>query len=314
MRHNRFFFDDGNVTFLVEDILYRVHQYFFCRDSNEFKDRISQLSTQQEHGSSSLPVISLHGVKPVDFDAFLSILYPLNFKTLEEHSSEEWSSILDLSTRWDFTSIRDLAIRYLKLMPLTSNQRLILGRKYAVEQWILPALQELCERPLPLTLDEARLMDFEDVVLIGSVRETIRSHLLTVENAGIRDCIESWRSGKPWQRPAKAPPAANGPEPVFTLKDPIPQPNPFWGFAPRRESAKLDGAANGTEPAHTPEDPTLQPNPFWGFAPRKESAKLDGAANGTEPAHTPEHPIPQPSLRWGGSFGVTAGKKKKKGK
>jgi len=120
---------------------------------------------------------------------------------LEERSYEELLSILDLSTLWGFTSIRKMAIRCLN--PPTPLQRLILGRKYAVEDWILPALQDLCERPLPLAFDEARLMTIEDVILVGSVRESVRSHTLTVESAGITDCIEALRNGKAWERQPK---------------------------------------------------------------------------------------------------------------
>jgi len=196
--HKRFFFEDGNITFLVDGILYRVHRYFFCRDSNEFKKRLSRLPTQ-EGATSPGPVVSLENVKSKDFDALLSVLYPLNFNVPDEYSFEELSSILDLSTRWGFTSIRDLAIRCLK--PPSPHQRLILGRKYSVKQWILPALQALCERPQPLTLDEARVMDFEDVVLVGSVREAVRSNTLTVKPTEIKDCIEAWKRGEPWTPP-----------------------------------------------------------------------------------------------------------------
>ena len=126
-----------------------------------------------------------------------------DFNASEEHSFEELSSILDLSTRWGFTSIRELAIRHLN--PPTPYQRLILGRKCAVDQWIPLALQELCERPQPLTGDEARLMDFEDVVLIGSVRENVRKRTLTVNSAEIRDCIEARRNGEPWEQLGSAP-------------------------------------------------------------------------------------------------------------
>jgi hypothetical protein len=73
-----------------------------------------------------------------------------------------------------------------------------LARKYTVKEWILPALQELCERPQPLTLDEARAMDFEDVVLVGSVREAVRSNTLRVKSTEIKDCIEAWKRGEPW--------------------------------------------------------------------------------------------------------------------
>jgi hypothetical protein len=118
-----------------------------------------------------------------------------DFNSLEEHSFEELSSILDLSTRWGFTSIRESAIRRLK--PPTPLQRLILGRKHGVDQWIPLALQELCERPQALTPDEARLLDLEDVVLIGSVREKVRKETIAENSAGIRGRIEAWRSGEP---------------------------------------------------------------------------------------------------------------------
>ena len=149
-----------------------------------------------------------------------------NFNALEEHSFEELSSILDLSTRWGFTSIREMAIR--RLNPPTPYQRLILGRKCGVDQWIPLALQELCERPQPLTPDEARLMDFEDVVLVGSVREKVRKHTLTANSAEIRDCIEAQRSGEPWESPASAP-EPPGPEPYpGRPTEPL-----GWGFAQR---------------------------------------------------------------------------------
>jgi hypothetical protein len=119
-----------------------------------------------------------------------------NYNT-QTRTFEEWSAILDLSTRWGFTSIRDLAIRCIKHPnPL---DRLILARKHAVEEWILPALLELCERPEPLGLEEASLMDFEDVVLVGSVRQTVRSSTLTVDGTGIGKCVRAWerKSEKP---------------------------------------------------------------------------------------------------------------------
>jgi hypothetical protein len=204
----------------VDGILYRVHRYFFCRDSKIFKTRLSRLPAQE---ASSL-VISIENVKSKDFDAFLSVLYPLcvlcirincncaslilsfllrDFNASEEHSFEELSSILELSTRWGFTSIRELAIRCLE--PPTPHQRLILGRKYGVDHWISPALQELCERPQQLTPDEARLMDLEDVVLVGSVREKVRNQTPTMKSAAIRDCIEARRNGEPWEQPVSTP-------------------------------------------------------------------------------------------------------------
>jgi hypothetical protein len=120
---------------------------------------------------------------------------------LQNHSFKEWSSVLDLSTRWGFTSIRELAIRCLE--PPSAYHRLLLARKFGIDQWTLPALSELCERPQPLSVDEARLMDVEDIVLVGSVRERVRSSTLTVEPSEIRSCIEAWKKGEPWRPPSR---------------------------------------------------------------------------------------------------------------
>jgi hypothetical protein len=184
----------------------------------------------------------------VDFDAFLSVLYPQyvylsqhqgacfifvpflrNFNTLEERTFEEWSSILDLSTRWGFAGIRNLAIRCLK--PPSPLRRLLLARKYAVEEWVNPALLELCERPEPLSLDEARHLDFEDVVLVGSVRQNVRSTTLATDGAGIRDCIQAWRSGEPWSRPPTPHSPVGSPAPTHPApaSRPSARVNPFAG-------------------------------------------------------------------------------------
>jgi hypothetical protein len=123
------------------------------------------------------------------------VLILRDYNTLEKRTFEQWSAILDLSTRWGFTSIRDLAIRCIK--PPNPLDRLILARKHAVEEWTLPALLDLCERPEPPSLEEARLMDFEDVVLVGSVRQAVRSSTLTADGTGIGNFVRAWKSGKP---------------------------------------------------------------------------------------------------------------------
>jgi hypothetical protein len=124
------------------------------------------------------------------------VLILRNYNALESHTFEQWSAILDLSTRWGFTSNRDLAIRCIR--PPDPLKKLLLARKNNVDMWIQPALLELCLRRQPLSLEEARLMDFEDVILIGSVRQTARSSTLTVGNTGIMNCIQASQSREPW--------------------------------------------------------------------------------------------------------------------
>jgi hypothetical protein len=42
-------------------------------------------------------------------------------------------------------------------------------------------------------------MDFEDVVLVVSVRQAVRSPILVVKGAGIGNCIQAWESGELWR-------------------------------------------------------------------------------------------------------------------
>ena len=112
------------------------------------------------------------------------------YRNFEGHelSYEQWKSVLHLSTRWGFASLRKLALKSLR--PPTSHDQLVLARTYSVEEWVLPALTALCSRALPLNLDEARQMYIEDVILVAAVREEIRGGALRVDAADIPRHVE----------------------------------------------------------------------------------------------------------------------------
>ena len=109
-------------------------------------------------------------------------------------SYEEWRSVLHLSTQWDFAPIRRLALN--NIQPPTPHDQLLLARTYSIDHWVVPALSALCERSAPLSLDEARQMDIEDVVIVASVREDIRNNSLQVVGAEIPGRVEAAQAGK----------------------------------------------------------------------------------------------------------------------
>jgi hypothetical protein len=102
--------------------------------------------------------------------------------------------MLHLSTRWGFASIRELAL--FNIEPPTPYDRLMLARTYSVDDWVILALSALCEREASLGLDEVRQMDIEDVVLVTTVREDIRSRSLQVDAAEISRRVEAAQAGK----------------------------------------------------------------------------------------------------------------------
>ncbi|KAH9032571.1 hypothetical protein EDB85DRAFT_1202041 [Lactarius pseudohatsudake] len=234
-QHSKYFFKDGNVTFLVDGFLFCVHRYFFFRDSVYFSTRFAQLGIRDHEASST--IVSLGDVECEDFEAFLSVLYPKNF---EEHdlSYEQWRSVLHLSTRWGFDSLRKLAIRSIK--PPTASDQLLLARIYAVDHWIVPALTALCERTASLSLDEARGMSMDDVVLVATVREDIRSKAIRsgVSAADISLYVEAMQAGTPVLAPG-VPAAGN-------------EANEVSPASPASETAEQSPspAANGTIAPH----------------------------------------------------------------
>ncbi|KAH8976786.1 hypothetical protein EDB86DRAFT_3094467 [Lactarius hatsudake] len=191
IRHDAYFFKDGNATFLVDGTLYCVHRYFFTRDSVYFSKRFAQLHIRDHEALST--IISIGDVERKDFEALLSVLYPANFEA-HELTYEQWESVLHLSTRWGFASLRKLALKSIK--PPTSHDQFVLARTYSVDHWVLPALTALCGRSLPLSLDEARQMSMEDVILVATVREEIRGGALRVDPADIRRHVEVAQAGK----------------------------------------------------------------------------------------------------------------------
>ena len=106
----------------------------------------------------------------------------------------EWLSVLQLSTRWGFASLRKLALE--SINPPTPHDQLLLARRYSIDDWVLPALSALCERTAPLSLDEARQMNIEDVVIVATVRENIRNSTLRVDVAEIPRRVEAAQAGR----------------------------------------------------------------------------------------------------------------------
>ena len=144
---------------------------------------------------SSLSYIpsKLFGPSSISFD-YRNIPTYRNFEK-RDFSYEEWKSVLHLSTCWEFASMRRLALN--NIQPPTPHDRLLLARTYSVDHWVIPALSALCEREASLSLDEARQMDIEDLVLVATVREDIRSRSLQVEAAEIPRRVEAAQAGKP---------------------------------------------------------------------------------------------------------------------
>ncbi|TFY50891.1 hypothetical protein EVG20_g11271 [Dentipellis fragilis] len=168
-KHARFYFEDGNVTFLVQGVTYHVPRCFFCRHSSYFRTLFKN-SPESEDPTKPIP---LDNVACSEFDVLLSILYPTDFDKCELKTVESWTAVLRLSTEWSFPSIHRLAINRLQPIALAIDQ-VALGRTYGIEPWMGPGYATLCNREKPLTREEGLRLGFDDTMLIMTVRERMR--------------------------------------------------------------------------------------------------------------------------------------------
>ncbi|KDQ56431.1 hypothetical protein JAAARDRAFT_100772, partial [Jaapia argillacea MUCL 33604] len=51
--------------------------------------------------------------------------------------------------------------------------KVVLGRQYAVTQWLVPAFTDLAKRDTPLNLGEGQRLGMEDVILLGEMRHVV---------------------------------------------------------------------------------------------------------------------------------------------
>ncbi|KAL1679065.1 hypothetical protein EV122DRAFT_210878 [Schizophyllum commune] len=168
-QEHRFYLRDGNVKLELDDgTLYNVHRYFFDTYAPNFAK--GYLGDAEK----SAP-IKLVGVSSVDFQRFLSIIYPTKLGKCDTHTVGEWTSVLRLATRWSIDSLGELAIEEIK--PKASPfDKVTIAREFDLGPgWLLPAFVNICERPNWLNRDEAERLGLPTVVEIGRIREEARA-------------------------------------------------------------------------------------------------------------------------------------------
>ncbi|KZP02164.1 hypothetical protein FIBSPDRAFT_709076, partial [Athelia psychrophila] len=144
---------------------YNVHRYFFERDSTHFRSILESVQGTDEQNPVVLPDVSCS-----DFDEFLAILYPTDFRRPTEKTTSQWTSVLHLAAKWGFESIQLLAIDKLTATAIPVD-KIVLGRRYGISDWLHGAYEAVCTRADPLTVEEGMKLGVEDVIRISAARQ-----------------------------------------------------------------------------------------------------------------------------------------------
>ncbi|KIK16403.1 hypothetical protein PISMIDRAFT_44678, partial [Pisolithus microcarpus 441] len=171
-RHLSFYVN--TVTFSVEDCLFRLPREPFQQESRFFCDKLSSLQGEdgEVEGLSDEKPIRLDGVKKSDFEQLLKVLFHRSVTDRRSFDDDQWTSVLKLSTEWNFRRPRQAAVDALR-REASAVDRVVLSQRYKVEELFLPALNELVQRSDPITMEEAVQMGLDIGFKLACVREEV---------------------------------------------------------------------------------------------------------------------------------------------
>ncbi|KAG6327519.1 hypothetical protein ID866_11570 [Astraeus odoratus] len=126
-------------------------------------------------GTSDGNPIRLAGIAKDEFRCLLrALLYRQHGTSRLPLGITEWTAVLKLSTLWEFDKLRKAAISSLHGICLNAIDRVVLSKQYNINEWLLPALNELARRPESISFEEASRLGFEIALNLASVRESVK--------------------------------------------------------------------------------------------------------------------------------------------
>jgi hypothetical protein len=177
----------------VENNLFRVHRYFFTRDSSFFLEKLPHPPPPGEFskGSSDNNPFVLEDTLRVDFERLLWIFYNeyvfyssfpmtsniyLRKYSIYEADVEQWSSILKLAHKWDFVEVKAFALRELELQEMPALDKIILYHSQDIDRNLLQAAYTaLTIRDESITIEEGYQLGMETALRLAHAREKARA-------------------------------------------------------------------------------------------------------------------------------------------
>ncbi|KDQ50878.1 hypothetical protein JAAARDRAFT_545472 [Jaapia argillacea MUCL 33604] len=173
IRHQLYYLD--TMIIQVEGTLYKVPRHSLEKLSTAFQSAATLAQGDQlQEGSNDDNPIRLDGVKSIDFERLLRVIYPLQIGVPVVLRWDEWWSVLRLATMFDFESIRKLAIEKMSCDRVGRGDVdvILAARECGVREWLLPAYQALARRREMLSVADAERLGWEDGIAILQIRES----------------------------------------------------------------------------------------------------------------------------------------------
>ncbi|KAJ2915208.1 hypothetical protein MD484_g5192, partial [Candolleomyces efflorescens] len=181
-KHEQYYMLGGDLFVLIDDVIFKVHSYFFKREARNFfedgpTDGASGQSVRDCDGRTEDQPIRILDVTVQEFEQFLWVFYNPRY-SIYDAPIAAWFSILKLAHRWDFPIVKAFALRELRRreQEVALVTRIRLYQDYeAPPEYLVPLYAELCARDLTPTEDEAMELGFERMYRVFKARELLRS-------------------------------------------------------------------------------------------------------------------------------------------
>jgi hypothetical protein len=195
-RFKDYYFSDGDVTFRVENALFRVHKFFFHRESPYFQTifRTPLPPCNDPPGSPENPVV----LKDTTVEAFAGLCWVFYNPKYSIYTTtvEKWVEILALAQRWAFKEVEQLCIRELQKMPIPPIDKIHIYQTFHIDRSLLAeSFAELTVRPEPLKTEEGEKLGVPTALQITRAREFSRgsgtmSSPIQMNNSELRSVVQ----------------------------------------------------------------------------------------------------------------------------
>ncbi|KAF8160087.1 hypothetical protein BJ912DRAFT_357882 [Pholiota molesta] len=177
-RHSEYYIPDANLHLLVDNMLFRVHSFFFERDSAKFRAVLEAPiapNTARSGSSDSKPIV-IKNSSPSEFARFLFIFYNPTYSDYTDLSASDWTSVLKTACEHEFVEVQNCAIRGLQTCDLTTVDRIYIYELYKADpKYIVPLYVEMAKREEAPTDEEVKRLGSDTSLLIFRLREYLRS-------------------------------------------------------------------------------------------------------------------------------------------
>ncbi|KAL4245353.1 hypothetical protein ABKN59_009791 [Abortiporus biennis] len=175
-RHPTYYLQGGDVIFLVQSYLFRVHRYFFERESAWFREKLGvpAAAGQTAKGSSDANPYPLDDVNADDFVRFLWVFYNPVY-SIYDATVDDWEAILKQAYDWRFAEVKKLCCRELEKFSIEAVRKIAMYQAYDIDKKLLiPSYTALTLRRDPISIREGRQLGLETAMLLATARESAR--------------------------------------------------------------------------------------------------------------------------------------------